>query len=115
MVVGDETSVSFVAEDLSMYDYGTIGVAMLEGPDGQNTGRIPRTPALLSFETHWQGVGDVIEDVNQDKKFRFTFREATATLGWSAKQASSTTVVEKSDSHHIIAAQVGHLKNGVFF
>jgi hypothetical protein len=97
-----------------MFDYGTIGIATLEGPEGQNTGRIPRTPSLLSFDTQWQGVGDVIEDVNEDKKFRFTFQEATATLGWSAKRADSLTMVEKSGSHHIIAAQVGQLKNGVF-
>lgn len=115
MVTGAESSVTFRADDLAMWDYGAIGVAMLEGPDGQNAGRIPRVESHLSFDTVWTGQGDEIEDTNSDKKFRWRFREATATVGWSAERSDTTTVIETSDDHHVITAQVGYLENGVYF
>ena len=115
MVTGTDSAVTFRGDDIFMWDYGVIGVAMLEGPDGQNSGRIPRVESHLSFETVWTGQGDEIEDVNPDKKFRWRFREATATVGWSARRADTTTVIQTSDKHHVIAAQVGYLENGVFF
>ena len=115
MVTGTDSTVTFRADDIFMWDYGVIGVAMLEGPDGQNSGRIPRVESHLSFETVWTGHGDEIEDVNPDKKFRWRFREATATVGWTARRADTTTVIQTSDKHHVIAAQVGYLENGAFF
>lgn len=54
-VTGTESSVTLRAEDIFMWDYGVIGVAMLEGPDGQNSGRIPRVESHLSFDTVWTG------------------------------------------------------------
>lgn len=114
-VTATDSTVTLRAPDIFMWDYGVIGVAMLEGPDGQNSGRIPRTESHLSFDTVWTGQGDEIVDENPEKKFRWRFREAAATVGWSARRSDTTTVVQTSGEHHVIAAQVGYLENGAYF
>lgn len=115
MVTSTDSTVSFVAPHLPMWDYFNLPNSLAEGPEGQNTGKVPRVPAIVSHDCQWTAKGDEIEDVNERLRFRYTFRHADVSMGWSAETPDSLSVVEKGDGYQVIAAYIGDERNGVYF
>lgn len=111
-----ESTVSFVAKDMPMWDYFNLPNALGEGPEGQNSGGVPRLPASMSIDCDWTAEGEEIVDVNPRQRFRYGFRHARVAMGWSAEtEGLSIAVTEKATSHYVIAAYIGQEQNGVFF
>jgi hypothetical protein len=77
---------------------------------------IPISPATVSFDTHWRGVGERTSISDPDKGFQGEFIESQITIQWSASEPSQhfSFVSDDSAPTQTIGAALGREQNGVF-
>ena len=95
------------ADGMRMKDYHDFENAILGNGD-------PPKQSSVSFTVRWTAAGPVQELENEAQQFRGRFRDATATMEWSASsgQFEYRAPLEESRTE---AAQLGEESNGFFF
>jgi hypothetical protein len=77
--------------------------------------RGPSVPVTASFEVQWSETKRVFQARDAANGFRGTFVETSATLEWSAFEASMDFVSDPADTSIAVSALLGRERNGVFF
>jgi hypothetical protein len=89
--------------NLALADYGNVVNALTGGPG---------VPATVSFDIDWSGVDERLKIRNPSTDFAGEFIRNSATLSWSASEATFSFISDPLVSHF---AEIGHERNGVFF
>lgn len=100
----------FVADGLSIEDYGNFFNAISASPDP------PPRPSLVSFDVRWAPSG--ARQRIRDSEFGFVadLVPGTATISFTARDDDSSIVYTSvADAQTTVGAGVGHERNGVFF
>jgi hypothetical protein len=98
----------FTVSDLAMFDYFTVANAILRtGPDPID--------ATASVDIRWTGTGERLQIENDAAGFGGHYKNASATIEWSAENAEGyffSTV--NSSVTTVTHAFTAHVRNGVF-
>lgn len=97
---------TYRAEDLVTLDFGDIVNDLLHGA---------AVPATVSFEVRWERSGDHFRLRDAANGFVGEFVEATASIEWSAQEATFSFVSDPASASTSVFAAVGNERNGVFF
>jgi len=102
--VGADTATVRV-DGLKMKDYHDFENAILGNGN-------PPTPSTVSYTVRWTATGDPHEPDNPVQRFRGRFRDADATMEWTA---TSGQFEYRSTESRNEAAQLGVESNGFFY
>jgi hypothetical protein len=101
---------SMEANNVPIFDYGTIGNALFGGP--------PPTPGHVSFRVTWSGVAERVNIRNEDPvygDFAGNFIRNTAQMEWTATVGDLAFVSAPLATSSSSFAEIGHERNGSFF
>jgi hypothetical protein len=98
------------ATDMRMRDFFNIPNALFRFLDP------PSVAATASFDITWsRPITDRSHVRDRDVGFEGTFILNQATMTWSARGADRTSFVSNPSGTSSFFAQLGHMRNGVFF
>jgi hypothetical protein len=92
---------------LVMPDFGDFGNSLFGGK--------PTTPASVSFNVRWGGVGQRMNVVNTDDGHRGEFVLNSAQMEWTAVVGDYEFVSAPMSTSKSDFAEIGHEQNGAFF
>ena len=99
----------FTFSDLAMFDYFTSANAILRPPE------LNPVDATASLEIQWTSTGERLQVDNDAAEFGGQYEPASATIEWSASNASGYSFsTAKSSEVNITHAFTAHVRNGVF-
>jgi hypothetical protein len=110
----EDGTASMRAVNLPMPDFRDIFNAL-----GASPHPAAPVPSVVSFELHWRAKPGVkpVRLRDETNHFSGTFVDSTATIAWSARQATTnfSFVSASAASSTTVSGVIGHERNGKFF
>jgi len=79
-------------------------------------GNGPNAPATVSYTIHWHGVRQRRQVHNETLHVAGLFLDTGAHIEWTGRnEATGFTFTADTAGQHVVSAQIGHERNGVFF
>jgi hypothetical protein len=76
---------------------------------------VPSVPASVSFDIHWFGTTQTIQQRDRDQRFTGSYQLDSASIAWSAQKHGFRFQSDLADTSFTVFATIAHEHNGVFF